>query len=123
MKKERELMQRRFYRRVFVSRLSGMVSRCRFFINKKSNTGWTEFARMKVVPEYVVVDKTNQLVAAVVKYEGKVYLTVTVDFVRNTVKAEGSLKKIEKVIQPFTKQRYIDMIEEEARFLVNDHEA
>ncbi|RLQ90101.1 hypothetical protein [Planomicrobium sp. Y74] len=89
-------MQRGFYRRVFVSRLSDVVTRCRFFANKKSNTGWTEFVQMNVVPEYVVVDKSNQLVAAVVKYEGKVYLTVTVDFARNTVKAEGSLKRSKK---------------------------
>lgn len=116
-------MQRRFYRRIFVSRLSDAVSRCRFFANKKSNTGWTKFAQMKVVPEYVAIDKTDKQVTAIVKYEGKVYLIVTVDLARNTVKAEGSLKKIKKVIQPFTKQRYIDMIEEEARFLVNDSEA
>lgn len=116
-------MKRGFYRRVCVSRLLGAVSRSGFFVNKKSKTGWSEFAQMKVVPEYAVVDKKKKQVTAVLKHEGKVYLTVTVDIARNTVKAEGSLKKIKKVIQPFTKRRYMDMIEEEARFLVNDYGA
>lgn len=111
-------MKRRFNRRAFANRLADGVSRFHFFITGKPKTGWTEFARMEVVPEYILVDKVKKQVTAILKYEGKVYLTVTVDVARDTVKAEGSLKKIKKVIQPFTKKRYIAMIEEEARFLL-----
>lgn len=107
---------------MFNGRIGKRFWRAAFPFMKKSESGWTDFARLNVEPEYTDIDTENKRVTGVVKYDGTIYLTVKVDVARGTVETEGSLRRIRKQTRPFKKSHYIKMIEEEAMFLVEDPE-
>ncbi|MBD7938783.1 hypothetical protein H9655_17240 [Cytobacillus sp. Sa5YUA1] len=93
----------------------------RMFGRKSRNTGWTLFAPLKIVPEYII-DIENGQVTGLVKYDEKVYLTVVVDVLNEKTLVKGSLRRIHKHTKPFKQHNYIEMIEAEAKYLIEPNE-
>ncbi|MEH6940074.1 hypothetical protein V7056_19855 [Bacillus sp. JJ664] len=90
-----------------------------FKIRAKNNVGTTTFAQLKIEPEYTNIDLEKKQVTGEVKYKENTYLTVIVDLQNNTTKVKGNLRRISKIIKPFKKRHYIEMIESEAEFLID----
>ncbi|KAA0955401.1 hypothetical protein FQ087_12320 [Sporosarcina sp. ANT_H38] len=106
-----------------ISRIKKLVSYFIFKIglkSKQSPVGWTTFASLRIVPEYTNIDLEKKQVTGVVKYNGEAYLTVIVDVQNNETKIKGSLRRIDKLIKPFKKSNYIEMIKSEAEFLIGN---
>jgi len=91
-----------------------------FKIGSKNNIGMTTFAQLKIEPEYTNIDIEKKQVTGVVRYKEKTYLTVIVDVQNNSTKVQGNLRRISKIIKPFKKRQYIEMIESEAEFLIEN---
>lgn len=91
----------------------------RLFKIKPKNAGWTSFAPLKIVPEYIV-DVNKGQVTGMVKHAEKVYLTVIVHVPDNRIITKGSLMGIRKHTKPFKKHHYIELIKGEAEFLLED---
>ncbi|MCZ8535324.1 hypothetical protein [Psychrobacillus psychrodurans] len=86
--------------------------------SKQNSGGWTTFAQLRIVPEYTNIDIEKKQVTGVVKYNGEAYLTVIVDVQNNKTKTKGSLRRIAKITKPFKKGNYIEIIESEAKYLI-----
>lgn len=86
--------------------------------SKQSPVGLTTFAPLSIVPEYVNIDLEKKQVTGLVKYDGKVHLSVIADVRNNKTKTTGSLRKIAELTKPFKKSDYIAMIKSEAEFLI-----
>ncbi|WP_461611145.1 hypothetical protein [Cytobacillus kochii] len=91
----------------------------RLFGRNSRRAGWTLFAPLKILPEYIV-DTENGQVTGLVMYDEKVYLTVVVDVLNEKTSVKGSLRRIHKLTKPFKKHNYIEMIEEEAKYLLEN---
>jgi len=91
-----------------------------FKVGAKNNIGTTTFAQLKIEPEYTNIDLENKQVTGVVRYKEKIYLTVIVDVQNNITKVQGNLRGISKIVKPFKKRNYIEMIESEAEFLIEN---
>lgn len=91
----------------------------RLFGRNSRREGWTLFAPLKMLPEYIV-DTENGQVTGLVMYDEKVYLTVVVDVLNEKTSVKGSLRRIHKLTKPFKKHNYIEMIEEEAKYLLEN---
>lgn len=91
-----------------------------FKIRAKNNIGTTRFAQLKIEPEYTNIDLEKKQVTGVVRYKENTYLTVIVDVQNNTSKVQGNLRRISKIVKPFKKRHYIEMIESEAEFLIEN---
>ena len=91
----------------------------RLFGRKSRKVGWALFAPLKIFPEYIV-DTENGQVTGLVMYDEKVYLTVVVDVLNEKTSVKGSLRRIHKLTKPFKKHNYIEMIEEEAKYLLEN---
>lgn len=103
------------------SKLKQFVSYFKFGLkSKQSSVGYTTFAPLNIVPEYMNIDLEKKQVTGVVIYNGKVHLSVIVDVQNNTIKVKGSLRKIAKITKPFSKNHYIKMIKSEAVFLIKN---
>lgn len=89
----------------------------RLFKKQPKGAGWTEFAPLRIIPEYIV-DMEKGKVTGLVKYEGIVYLTVTVDVPNQKVSSKGSIRRIHKQTKPFKKHHYIELINEEAQNMI-----
>ncbi|MGP1908419.1 hypothetical protein ACTSEZ_09605 [Metabacillus sp. JX24] len=95
---------------VFKERIQSLYSQLR----PQKNIGYTAFAPLRIAPEYTTIDLENKQVTGVVKYDGTVYLTVTVDVRLNKTTVRGSLRNISHLTYPFKKRNYIDMIKSDA---------
>ncbi|MGV2941416.1 hypothetical protein AB5I83_17570 [Mesobacillus sp. LC4] len=91
----------------------------RLFRIQHKNSGWTSFAPMKIVPEYIVDIEAGK-VTGIIKHDGKIYFTVIVDIQNKKTVTKGSLRKIRKYTHPFKKHHYIDMIKGEAECLLEE---
>ncbi|WP_163101622.1 hypothetical protein [Peribacillus alkalitolerans] len=105
-----------------LSKIKELVSYFLFKVGLKSthgSGGWTAFAPLTIEPEYKI-DLERKQVTGVVKYNQKVYLTVIVDVNNNKTEVKGSLRGISKLTQPFKKSNYIEIIESEAEFFIEN---
>lgn len=106
-----------------VSKIKEIVS---YFIlkiglkSKQNSAGWTTFAQLRIVPEYTNIDLEKKQVTGVVKHNGESYLTVIVDVHNNKTKTKGSLRRIAELTKPFKKSNYIEIIESEAKYLIEN---
>ncbi|MBT2636796.1 hypothetical protein [Bacillus sp. ISL-39] len=91
----------------------------RLFKIKPKNAGWTSFAPLKIVPEYIV-DVNKGQVTGIVKHAERVYLTVIVHVPNKRIITKGCLRGILKHTKPFKKHHYIEMIKDEAEFLLQN---
>lgn len=90
----------------------------RLFKKQPKGGGWTEFAPLKILPEYIV-DSEKGTVTGLVKHNGKVFLTVDVDVPNQKVTSKGSIRRIYKQTKPFKKHHYIELIKDEAQSMIN----
>ncbi|UAL49585.1 hypothetical protein K7887_13975 [Sutcliffiella horikoshii] len=90
-----------------------------FRLGNKPSKGYTNFAPLRIAPEYTNIDLENKQVTGVVKYNDRVYLTVTVDVGLNKTIVKGSLRGISHITKPFDKGHYIAMIKSHAEILLN----
>lgn len=86
--------------------------------SKRNLMGVTTFAPLSIVPEYINIDLEKKQVTGVVKYDGKVYLSVKVDVLNNKTITMGSLRRIANFTKPFKESNYIEIIKSEAEFLI-----
>ncbi|WP_404428599.1 hypothetical protein [Sutcliffiella horikoshii] len=93
-----------------------------FRISNKHSKGYTNFAPLRIAPEYTNIDLENKQVTGVVKYNDRVYLTVTADVGLNKTTVKGSLRGISHITKPFNKSNYIAMIKSHAELLINKEE-
>ncbi|MDN4492559.1 hypothetical protein [Ureibacillus aquaedulcis] len=85
----------------------------------KSNVGYTIFKPTGERHEFPQVDLVNQLVVGIVIYEGKTYMTVTVDVKTNNVKVEGRIDELESL--SMGRDAYINMFKQEAKFFIENN--
>ncbi|WP_404458466.1 hypothetical protein [Sutcliffiella horikoshii] len=90
-----------------------------FRLGNKPSKGDTNFAPMRIAPEYTNIDLENKQVTGIVKHDDKVYLTVVVYIKLNKTLVKGSLRGISHIIKPFNKSNYITMIKSHAEILLN----
>jgi len=90
-----------------------------FRLSNKPSIGYTNFAPIRIAPEYTNIDLENKQVTGVVKNDDKVYLTVIVDIKLNKTWVKGSLRGISHITKPFNKGHYIAMIKSHAEILLN----
>lgn len=91
----------------------------RLFKIKPKSGGWTSFAPMRIVPEYIV-DMKKGHVKGIVKHDGEIHLTVIVDIHNKKTVTRGSLRGIRMHTHPFKKKHYIDMVKGEAECLIEN---
>lgn len=101
---------RKIYRNIFF----------RLFGRKSKHEGWTLFAPLKIIPEYIV-DLEKGKVTGLIKHDKELYLTVVVDVRRGKTDVTGSLRSIYKYTLPFKEKDYIEMIEREADSLLESN--
>ncbi|UOE95197.1 hypothetical protein [Alkalihalobacillus sp. LMS39] len=101
-------------------KIKGYLDYFLFRLGFKRKQGWTTFEPVPITPEYTNVDLHKKQVTGVVKYDGKVYLTVFVDVGNDKIEAKGSLHEIRKVTKSFTKENYIELIKNEASVLIEN---
>jgi hypothetical protein len=89
----------------------------RLFKRQPKDKGWTEFAPLKILPEYIV-DLEKGEVTGFVKQNGKVYLTITVDVPNQKASSKGNIRRIHKDTKPFNKHHYIELIKDEAQSMI-----
>ncbi|CAM3816133.1 hypothetical protein [Mesobacillus thioparans] len=89
----------------------------RLFKKQPKGAGWTEFAPLRIMPEYIV-DMEKKKVTGLVKHKGKVYLKVIVDVPNQKVSSKGNIRRIHKQTRPFRKHHYIGLIKDEAPYLI-----
>jgi hypothetical protein len=82
--------------------------------------GTTTFAPLKIKPQYTNIDLKNGHVTGVVKHNNKVYLTVIVDVYNQKAKVKRNLRGISKITKPFKKSNYIEIIKNEAEYLIKN---
>ncbi|MGA3602961.1 hypothetical protein [Lysinibacillus agricola] len=78
------------------------------------------FFLLRILPEYTNIDLKKKQVTGLVKYNGETYLTVIVDVHNNKTKIKGNLRRIAEITKPFKKSNYIEIIQMEAEFLIEN---